>query len=119
VILVDRQAQVIPVTLGTGTVKVEAPPAAFALKFNRPNPFNPSTTIGYEVAQATRVTLAVYNLLGQEVVRLVDAFRTPGRYEATWDGRNARGQAVSSGVYIYRMTTNTGFVETKRLTLLK
>jgi flagellar hook assembly protein FlgD len=94
-------------------------PKAFALSANRPNPFNPATEIGYEVPAQAHVMLTVYNLLGQEVVRLVDGVKQAGRYSVRWDGRNGQGQTVSSGVYLYRMTSSTGFSETKRMTLLK
>ena len=94
-------------------------PDAFSLLGNAPNPFNPGTTILYEAPQKAHITLTVYNLLGQEVVRLVDGFRTPGRYRAFWHGRNAQGQAVASGVYLYRMVTSTGFTETRRMTLVR
>ncbi|MBI4550758.1 MAG: DUF5011 domain-containing protein [Candidatus Latescibacteria bacterium] len=100
-------------------VVAEALPTAFALKANRPNPFNPTTQIAYEVPQQAHVMLVVFNLLGQEVVRLVDEPKAPGRYGATWDGRNAHGQPVASGVYLYRLTTSTGFSQTRRMTMLK
>ena len=116
--LADAQAQAIPVTLGETSVKVSAIPTAYALKAASPNPFNPSTTISYEAPAPTHITLTVYNLLGQEVVRLVDQDQVPGRYHVTWYGTNARGQAVSSGVYLYRLT-GAGYSETKRMTLLK
>ena len=123
VIMAGPQAQRVPVMLGEVTVPVvkegAALPTAFALTGNRPNPFNPSTTISYEVPQQSHITLTVYNLLGQEVVRLVDTVQAPGHYRAFWYGRNARGQAVASGVYLYRMTSSTGYSENKRMTLLK
>lgn len=119
VILAGRQAQTIPVTIGTGTLKVSTVPTAFSLQTSAPNPFNPSTTIAYEVPASAHITLTVYNLLGQEVVRLVDEVRTPGRYRTVWHGTNAHGQAVASGVYLYRLTSSTGYNETKRMTLLK
>lgn len=95
------------------------PPSAFALGDAFPNPSNPATSITYEIAQPGVITLSVYNLLGQEVVRLVDGTRTPGRYTVQWAGVNNRGQGVASGVYLYRLTEASGFTQTKRLTLLK
>ena len=119
VLLADVQAQAIPVTLGETSARVSATPTAFALTGNAPNPFNPSTTIAYAVSAPAHITLAIYNLLGQEVARLVDQAQTPGRYRAVWQGRNAQGQAVASGVYLYRLTSSTGFSNTRRMTLLK
>ena len=122
-ILVDPQAQRVPVLLGETTVTVAkegaALPTAFTLQSNAPNPFNPSTQIAYEIPQRAHITLTVYNLLGQEVVRLVDKAQAPGRYRVTWHGTNARGIGVSSGVYLYRLTSSTGYSETKRMTLVK
>ncbi|MBI4551402.1 MAG: choice-of-anchor D domain-containing protein [Candidatus Latescibacteria bacterium] len=118
-VLADRGARAVPVTLGTTAVKVSIMPAAFTLKPNHPNPFNPATQIAYEVPQTAHVTLTVYNLLGQEVFRLVDVRQPPGRYVVVWDGRNAQGMGVASGVYLYRMTTSTGFTQTRRMTLVK
>ena len=69
--------------------------------------------------QQAHITLAVYNELGQEIVRLVNAVQQAGRYTVTWDGRNTQGQGVSSGVYLYRRTSSTGFVESRRMVLLK
>ena len=94
-------------------------PSDFVLHATRPNPFNPSTTISYEVSRSAHVTLVVYNILGQEVIRLVDGQKTAGRYTVVWHGRNARRQAVASGIYVYRMTSSNGFNETKRMTLIK
>lgn len=94
-------------------------PSAFELVNNHPNPFNPSTSISYDVPQQAHITLVVYIALGQEVVRLVDEFKQPGRYIAIWQGRNLNGIGVSSGVYFYRLSTSTGFVKSKRMTLLK
>jgi len=54
--------------------------------------------------QPSHITLIVYNLLGQEVARLVDEVKAPGRYTVIWNARNAAGKPVSSGVYLYRMT---------------
>jgi hypothetical protein len=106
-------------TSWTVSARETALPTAFALHGARPNPFNPSATIAYEVPQQARVTFAVYNLLGQEVVTLVNEVKAPGRYTVTWTGRNTGGLAVASGVYLYRLTSGSGYTETRRMTLLK
>lgn len=118
VVVASAQAQRVPVTIGS-PVKPAALPMSFSLGVNRPNPFNPSTQIAYEVPQQAHITLTVYNLLGQEVVRLVNAVQQAGRYTVTWDGRNAQGQAASSGVYLYRLASSTGYVQSRRMVLLK
>ncbi len=82
----------------------EAPFHTFLLKGNYPNPFNPITTIAFSLDRAEPITLTVYNMLGQEVIRLLDSdFRQPGSYEVQWNGKNHHGQAVASGTYIYRL----------------
>jgi hypothetical protein len=100
---------------GIEDVQRVEPPIAFVLHSNRPNPFNPRTTITYEISERTHVILTVYNLLGQEIAKLVDDERMPGRYTVVWD--NASN--VASGIYLYRLTTSAGFSDTKRMTLLK
>jgi hypothetical protein len=77
----------------------EAVPATFVLHPNYPNPFNPATTIRYEVGQAGPVTLAVYDLLGRPVTTLVDALQPVGTYAVSFDG-----QGLASGLYFYRLT---------------
>ena len=72
-----------------------------------PNPFNPATTIRYEVPTAAQVRLMVYDVLGREVTVLVDERREPGCYAVTWDGRDAAGRLVASGVYVVRLEAGT------------
>ena len=122
ILLVDKYTQLVPVTLGltvaTVVTRTESP-KAFELADAAPNPFNPSTTISYQVPQSAHITLAVYNLLGQEVDRLVDKVMVPGHYTAVWNDTNVQGLTVASGIYLYRLSSSTGFSETKRVTLLK
>jgi hypothetical protein len=88
-------------------------PTTSALHNNYPNPFNPSTTIVYDVPVEGRVTLTVYNSLGQQIATLVDATVPAGRYSVEW---NANGMA--SGIYFYRMISGS-FVQTKRMIVLR
>lgn len=87
---------------------------SYALSNNYPNPFNPSTTIGYEIAAQGHVTLKVYNILGQQVAALVDAVQAPGMYNVKLDGTR-----LASGVYFYRLSTSSGFVQVKKMILEK
>ncbi|MFQ6092586.1 MAG: FlgD immunoglobulin-like domain containing protein [bacterium] len=65
-------------------------------------------------------TLKIYNILGQEVRALVDEHKGPGYYEVTWDGRNEKGDEVSSGVYSYRLSVNGArWSETRKMVLLR
>ena len=71
------------------------------------------------MAQASHITLTIYNTLGQEVIRPVDQVQPVGRYEVVWHGTNGRGAGVASGIYLYRIVSGSGYVDTKRMTLLK
>lgn len=101
----------------TITVTVSAP-EKFELFQNYPNPFNPATTISYQLSSPGRVRLVVYNLLGQEVARLVDAEREAGFHQELLDG-----SSLASGLYIYRITTTdksgNRVVQNKTMSLLK
>jgi endo-1,4-beta-xylanase len=89
-------------------------PSRIGLEQNYPNPFNPTTTISFDLPKATEVTLRIYNLAGQTVVTLAKGRRDAGRFQAHWDGKNALGQDVSSGVYIYQLKAG-GIVLGKKL----
>ena len=78
-------------------------PRSFHLAQNYPNPFNHATHIGFTLQQPSAVSLQVFNTHSQLVVTLVEGTRPAGTYQATWDGRDAQGQAVSSGAYIVRL----------------
>jgi gingipain R len=93
-------------------------PRTYSLGQNFPNPFGPSTTIHYEVPGTANVQIAVYNVKGEQVRVLVDGVKSAGRYAAAWNGTNARGETVASGVYFYRMTAGD-FAGTKKLVFLK
>lgn len=88
-------------------------PGAFSLDQNYPNPFNPRTTISFTIPDESYVTLSVYNIVGERVATLVSDVVTPGKHTATWSGKT-----FASGVYIYRLETNT-FSDTKRMLLVK
>jgi hypothetical protein len=109
-----------PASAGTVTAVAEPViPQTFALYQNVPNPFNPTTAIRYDVpVGGGEVTLRVYDVSGRLVRALVDGPEGPGAKMVTWDGRNDRGQAVSSGVYFYRMTA-PGFDTTHKMVLLQ
>ena len=93
-------------------------PEDFALAQNMPNPFNPATTISYEVPEAGAVKLIVYNLLGQQVRTLVNETIEAGFYTIAWDGADEFGRQVASGIYIYKMDSGS-FSATKRMMFLK
>lgn len=85
---------------------------------NVPNPFNPTTQLGYQIAGGVHVTLAVYDVAGKLVRTLVDKQQSAGAYTETWDGHDNKGRLVSSGVYFYRLTAGD-YVQTRRMVMLK
>jgi flagellar hook assembly protein FlgD len=94
------------------------PPQATTLAAIYPNPFNPRTTIGYELAEATAVKLAIYDLRGMQVRVLEAGNRPSGRHQAIWDGQDDRGRAVPTGTYFCRLNTSQGS-QTRKLTLAR
>jgi photosystem II stability/assembly factor-like uncharacterized protein len=103
----------------SATVEAERAPLAAHLYQNRPNPFNPSTVIRYDVPTGGGlVTLRVYDVGGRIVRSLVDGPQTEGEKRATWNGRNDTGNRVATGVYFYRMT-GPGFEMTKKMVMLQ
>jgi FlgD Ig-like domain/Carboxypeptidase regulatory-like domain len=114
------------VRLGTGLLDSDGDPEAslpelpkaFQLGCNYPNPFNPSTTINYDVVQPTQVTLAVYNIRGRLIKTLVERLVDAGTHTVQWNGKDSSGRAVASGVYFYRMQAD-GFNRVRKMVLLK
>lgn len=102
-----------------GVLDVQTTPTEFALLQNFPNPFNPETTIGYELAESADVTLQIYNVVGQVVRTLIAAeSQAAGRYQIRWNGMDDRGVPVSSGVYFYQISAGE-FQTVRKLMLLK
>jgi len=94
-------------------------PVRFVLHQNIPNPFNPTTVIGYEVpAGGADVTIRIYDVAGRLVQTLVHEHRPAGLHQVPWDGRSTNGARVASGVYFYRMQAGR-FAETRKMVLLK
>lgn len=98
---------------GSATGVNDDTPAAFRLDQNVPNPFNPATTIAFTLPSAGQVTLSVYNITGQEVMRLVDGALAAGTHSIMFNGSR-----FASGVYFYRITAN-GFTQAKKMLLVK
>jgi Tol biopolymer transport system component len=93
-------------------------PEDFRLHQNFPNPFNPTTTIEFDIYKTSLVRLEVYNVLGRLVKSLVNEMKNPGEYSITWEGRDDAGHSVSSGLYFYRLTCGK-FSQVHRALLLK
>ncbi len=120
----------IPVTLKIDTTtsvpqEIEQTPYIFELNQNYPNPFNPTTTIPFRAGSKKLVarspihtTLIIYNILGQKVKTLMDEDKLPGNYQVIWDGKDQRGNEVSSGIYFYQLKAGN-YKETKKMSLLR
>lgn len=105
--------------IGEEINELQLVPTTFELSQNFPNPFNAATTIRYGLPKAERVTLKIFNLLGEEVVILVnDEQQSTGYHLAIWDGRNKNGQPVASGIYIYQLHAGS-FSMTKKMIMVK
>ena len=89
-------------------------PKDFALAQNYPNPFNPETRIHYDLPKSSFVTLTIYDILGRKLVRLIDGTHAAGRFNITWDGKDAYGNHLGSGIYFYQLSTEQ-FSQTKKM----
>jgi len=93
-------------------------PEKFELYQNYPNPFNPFTTIKFDVPEETNITLKIYNILGEEIITLINMRYRPGTHKIKWDGTNNKGIKVGSGIYIYRIRSNN-YILSRKMLLLK
>ncbi|MFZ0389290.1 MAG: AGE family epimerase/isomerase [Calditrichia bacterium] len=91
---------------------------SFRLFQNFPNPFNPATTISYQLNSPAEVTLTIYNMLGQEIKRLVQQQQPAGLYRVKWNGKSYDGKPAANGIYLYRLKAD-GTVQTKKMVLLR
>lgn len=107
---------------GSVSLSSRAPNAAlptdFALSQNVPNPFNPTTDISFALPKDAKVSLEIYNVLGQHVKTLVDDYMRAGQQTVSWDGTDVTGRTVASGVYFYKLNANE-FSQTKKMMMLK
>ena len=98
-------------------------PSEFTLAQSYPNPFNPTTQIKYGLPQQSHATVTIYNVVGQKVAALFDGVQAAGFHEVTWNGTNAKGTPVASGIYFYKLEAKgengTQFTNIKKMLLLK
>ncbi|MCH8306269.1 MAG: CHRD domain-containing protein [Candidatus Marinimicrobia bacterium] len=104
---------IIEVPIGVVDEDVAQLPTKFQLKQNYPNPFNPATSIEYSIPYEDKIVLTIYNILGEEVVRLIDETQPAGNYAITWDAAN-----IASGIYFYKLQSGEISL-TKKMLLLK
>jgi len=100
---------------------VDSPPRVTRLLGNAPNPFNPRTSFSFTLDEEQAVALRIFDSRGRLIKTVVDEVLPAGAYDGTWtwDGRDERGRVVRSGTYFYRLSTGRGYVESRKMTLLK
>jgi hypothetical protein len=108
----------IPLRPGSSEESTATHPTEFNLEQNYPNPFNPETVIKFSLKEDSRVTLRIYNVLGQTVRTLVDEQKPAGEYAIPWNGKNEASEDVASGVYFYRIKAGN-YESVRRMTLLR
>ena len=108
----------VTVTPALSVSDLEAIPMVFALHQNYPNPFNPTATIMYDLPEIAKVRLVVYDMLGREVITLVDQEQQPAFHRVVWDARNNAGRAMPTGMYFARLVTPS-YSKSIRMVLLK
>ncbi len=108
----------ITVNIPVGVSAADVPITDFNLAQNYPNPFNPTTRIRYTLGQAANVQLTVFSQLGQHVQTLINGRMMAGPHSVDWDGRDAKGFSVASGIYFYRLKVGNRFM-TRKMTLLR
>ena len=107
------------VGIDPGDPSSAAIPKAYNLEQNYPNPFNPTTYITYELPKSSKVTLEIYNILGQRVKTLVNnRVQEMGSHKVIWNTVNDRGQKLATGIYIYRLKANN-FIQSKKMILVR
>lgn len=90
----------------------------YKLGQNYPNPFNPETKIDFSMARSGVASITIYDILGRVVITLLNEYRVSGTYKVRWDGKDASGNKVPSGIYFYRLKTED-FTDIKKMTLIK
>ena len=118
--LSSQDELLIEASLSSVTLKKETPviPEIFTLHQNFPNPFNPITTLRYDLPEGNFVVLTVYDMLGREIIQMVNTHQQAGFRSVQWDATDSMGNPVSAGVYLYQIEAGE-FVQTKKMVLLK
>ena len=107
-----------PIEVLLSSIDDELVPLSFKLYHNHPNPFNPITSLRYDLPEQAQVTLTLYDLIGREVTQLVNTTQEAGYRSVQWDATDKTGKPVSAGVYLYQIRAGE-FVQTRKMVLLK
>jgi photosystem II stability/assembly factor-like uncharacterized protein len=110
----------------TDVEEIKFEPTTFYLEQNYPNPFNPSTKISWQLPVSSWQTIKVFDVLGNEIVTLVDEYKPAGKYEVEFNGHSDEGQNLASGIYFYQLritdpeiNSGQGIIQTKKMILLR
>ena len=106
-----------PVTVAT--TKEEIIPAKFSLGTAYPNPFNPTTTINFSLAEEAKIQINIYDMKGNLMNQLTNTDYSVGNYNVVWNATDFNSNPVSAGIYICQMITNTGFKQSAKMILIK
>ncbi len=107
-----------PIASGNEFLDIKPIPKEFALHDNYPNPFNPVTTINYDLPKEGNVRLIIYDIMGREIAVLNNGFMPAGYHSVKWNARNQFGVEVSAGIYFYQIQAGQ-FSKTQKMILLK
>ncbi len=116
--IVDINANLLTARWTAVSEAAEELPASLSLHQNHPNPFNPSTTILYELPRASQVEVAIFDLLGKRIRTLAQGRQQAGQHRLLWDGRDDNGANVPSGVYLYRLHAGE-FAQTRKMVFVQ
>ena len=120
-VLTSGDATSIPVHLNTGdnlSAGVSQLPRKFNLYPAYPNPFNPVTTLRYDLPEDAMINVTIYDMIGRRIKTLVNGPQSAGYKSVQWNTNNSTGQPVSAGVYLYQVRAGE-FVQTRKMVLLK
>jgi|GEM_PF-4427732 len=118
VVLSSAAGETQPYAIENSTAEFSGVPNEFMLYHSYPNPFNPTTTIPYDIASESFVTITIFDILGREVTTLVNEKKMPGKYQMRWNGKSNSYTQLSSGVYFVRLRAGS-FTSLKKITLIK
>jgi hypothetical protein len=120
--LESKYADSVSVSVIVGNIDNDKLNNRFTLNQNYPNPFNPATRISFSLNQKADIRLKIFDVMGNEIVTLMDGTKSSGSYEIVWDGKDFKGNKVVSGIYIYRLAaeSKSGILSaSKKMTLIK
>ena len=106
------------ISVGSLDYELKPIPAQFALQDNYPNPFNPSTTIRYDIPNDAFINIVIYDITGREIARPISKQQSAGYHSTVWNGTNQKGEMQAAGIYFYQIQTKD-FIKTKKMLFLK